>query len=125
MTLPEPLKFLGFTTDGKPVLGGAFHMADTWGVPLVMSITIARERGLEMSLPHYFACALEHGWRAEQAFSHIRDALSGLGRAADFQLIHDVCVSIFARHAKQMTDPDCREVARKMRLELEQSAVPA
>lgn len=119
MKLPAPLCLLGVCVDGKKVLGGAFQLADTFGLPLSFSMTLARERGFEMSLPHYFASAIEHGWTYEQTSDHIREALSELGKAVDFDWVMQVCASMFITTRDKINDYSPKKIAAAMRLELE------
>jgi hypothetical protein len=110
----------GLTADGRIVLGGAFQLADTLGFPLWASMDEAENRGCVISIPHFFASAIEHGWDDSRAFGMIRDALSERGKLGDFEAIHNGCISMFMDAAKDFPIHEARAIARRMREMIEE-----
>lgn len=111
--LPKPLCLLGCTPEGKPVLGGAFQMADTKGIPLSISLDQARKWGMVISIPHYFASAIEHGWDQNQIQSHVREGFVDSGEPIpDFM---DKCFYLLFEVARKMEHSKSVEVGKKMR----------
>ena len=53
----------------------AFWLMDTHGMPLPLQIAYAKERGLQISLPHFFDAARAAGWTIERALLRIEEAL--------------------------------------------------
>ena len=119
LVLTPPLCLCGVTSDGKMVLGGSFQMADTMGVPLWLSFDQARERGFVISLPHYFASAMEHGWDDVQTFGRMREALVDSGQPFDMEAIKQRCIAMFMEVARSMPGGSAAEVGRAMRENLE------
>jgi alanyl-tRNA synthetase len=119
----EPLRVLGTTLSGQIVLGGAFQAADTLGLPLEISMEQAEQRGFVISLPHYFACALEHGWDDRQTFGKIAEALAERGRTADFAVVRLKCIAMFMEAAREMPGANAVSIAGRMRERLEEKAV--
>lgn len=105
--MKRPFVELGRGYRGERIIGGAFELADSHGLPLAMSIELARERNGEISLLHYFASALANGWDDRQTFGKIKEALSDIGEAHFFQLIEKICISFFnAYHKEGMTSQE-------------------
>jgi hypothetical protein len=122
--LKPPLCLVGYTAEAQPVLGGAFAMADTLGVPLAFSMDKAEEKGCVISIPHYFACAIEHGWDDTQAFGKISEALTDRGKGKDFERVQLSCIVMFSEVAGRMPEgATATEVAHRMRRELESDAL--
>lgn len=92
-------------------------MADTYGFSLADSIRAAEARGMTISLPHYFASAVEHGWDDVRISAHLREALIDLNRACDFERVWAGCVWLFMREAAP--GRTAVEMGRRMREDLE------
>lgn len=118
----NPLKTIGYTTSGKPVLGGAFQLADTLGVPLWLSLDQAKERDCVISIPHYFASAIEHGWDDEKAFGKIQEAFVYSSRHGEFEHMKEFCTYMFMDMAHKMNGSTASEVGKKMREAIESNA---
>ena len=118
----SPSVLLGKTVNGLPVLGGAFQLADTYGLPLWAAFIVAREQGFVVSLPHYFASAMEHGWDDEQTFSKIKEALVDFGNPGVFEQIQQGCVAMFMKVALTMPGCSAVEIGKRMRELLENNA---
>ena len=117
----NPLKTIGYTTSGKPVLGGAFQLADTIGVPLWLSMDQARDRDCVISIPHYFASAIEHGWDDEKAFGKIQEAFVDAAREVEFEIAKEKCTVMFMGFASKHPNCTADEVGKKMREAIESS----
>lgn len=63
----NPLSICGWTDDARPVLAGAFQLADTHGFPLDLACIHAHEIDAVLSVPHFWASAIEAGWTEERA----------------------------------------------------------
>lgn len=98
------------------MVGGAFYMSDTEGLPLEILMDAAESKGLVLSIPHYFASAIEHGWSDEQAFRKIREALVDRGKKDDFERVRNGCIAMFMDVASQMPSHTAEEIGRRMRL---------
>ncbi len=105
------------------VLGGAFQLADTMGVPLWFSLDQAEEKQCVISMPHYFASAMEHGWDDVQTFGKIRESLADRGNVSDLERIKLGCIAMFMDVAHTMTGQPATEVGRKMRELIESDAL--
>ncbi len=114
---------LGSTPDGRPVYGGAFQLADTLGFPLASSLEQAAFTGCIISMPHYFASAMEHGWDDEQAFSRIKEALVDFGNPGVMDQIKQGCIAMFMKVATTMPDQPATEIGKRMRELLENKVV--
>lgn len=90
----------GRTSDGRPIIGGAFFMVDTMGVPLSFLMDESERQGTVISLLHFFACAIEHGWDDKQAFAKIREALEDRGRGKDSDFVENECLRVFMNVAR-------------------------
>jgi alanyl-tRNA synthetase len=101
------------------VLGGAFQMADTHGLPLTNTMDEAEKRSCVVSIPHYFASAMEHGWDDIQTFGKIREALSDTGRAQDMDRIKLGCMAMFMDVAHAMPGKNAMEIGQAMREKIE------
>lgn len=117
--MKPPWLKLGIMRGGGAVIGGAFQMFDTHGFPLACSIEEAGKAGNTISMPHYFASAIEHGWDDEQAFGHIREALADNLLGHDFEMIKRKCVYMFMAVAERMPSASTMEVGSAMRKFLE------
>ena len=115
-----PLCVCGVTADGREVLGGAFQLADTMGIPLWFALDQAKEKQCVISMPHYFASAIEYGWDDVQTFSRIRESLVDHGNVSDFENIKLGCIAIFTEVAKTMPGQSTTEIGRRMREMLEE-----
>jgi len=115
----NPLKTIGYTTSGKPILGGAFQLADTIGVPLWFSIDQATERNCVISIPHYFASAMEHGWDDEKTFGKIREAYADRGMYEESEHMKGFCIRMFMDVAEKMPGKPATEIGNKMREAIE------
>ena len=123
VNLAAPICLCGFTTDGRMVLGGAFQLADTMGVPLWFSLDQAEETQCVISMPHYFASAMEHGWDDVQTFGKIRESLADRGNASDLERITTGCIALFMDVAHTMPGQPATEIGRRMRELLESDAL--
>ena len=117
------LVLLGKTPDGRPVYGGAFQLADTLGFPLAASLEQSRVVGCVVSMPHYFASAMEHGWDDEQTFSRINEALVDFGNPGVFEQVKPGCVAMFMKVAATMPGCSAVEIGKRMRELLENKVV--
>ena len=115
------LKTIGYTTSGKPVLGGAFQLADTLGVPLWLSLDQAKEKNCVISIAHYFASAMEHGWDDKQTFDKIREAFVDADRIDEVEIIREKCIKMFMEFASKHPNCTAAEVGKKMREVIESS----
>ncbi len=127
MSTDNPIIFCGFTSDRRPIIGGAFHMADTMGVPLAFLMDEAETNGCVISIPHFFACAIAAGWDDQQTFNRIREAIGDRGRTShDMESIERECMALFMRTAR--AHPELKtaiEIAAKMREILENPRSPS
>ncbi len=48
---------------------------DTHGLPLSIQAEIGKERGVIISMPHFYRDALKAGWKSEKALLRIEEAL--------------------------------------------------
>ena len=119
------LRLCGYTEEGRPVMGGAFQMADTMGFPLAFALAAAEAAGAVVSIPHYFASAMEHGWDDRQTFARIAEALRDqLGAAAPaMDGIKMGCIALFMNVAKANPGANAMELGRIMRTGLEAQVV--
>jgi hypothetical protein len=115
INLSPPICLCGFTEKGNMVLGGAFQMADTLGIPLSFSLDQAEEHDCFISIPHYFASAIEHGWDDIQIFSKIYEALQDRGHTKDFEKIRLGCIAMFMDVAKTMPEKPPSEMGKQMK----------
>jgi hypothetical protein len=113
------VKPIGITNDGRVVVPGAFEMADTHGVPLGAFMAIARERGCVVSIPSYFARAIESGWTQDQVFAHLREALLEQGAMRDFEGLKDNLIRMFMDVADGLPNATAVEIAAAMRRKVE------
>lgn len=118
--MDNPLLILGSTADGRPVLGGAFQMADTHGFPLVFQLDKAKEQNAVISWAHYFASAMEAGWDDNQTFGKIAEALQDCGQARELPGIKDKCAGMLLCMARQFPGKPANELGGLMREYLEQ-----
>ena len=92
-------------------------MADTHGVPLWFSLDEAERTGCVISLPHYFASAMEAGWDDVKTFGKIREAFADRGQKPEG--IELKLISIFMDVAKRLPGKDAMEIGKTMREDLE------
>ena len=104
-------------------MGGAFQLADTMGVPLWFSLEQAEIKKSIISLPHYFASAMESGWDDVQTFGKIQEALTDAGQKADIEKIKFACITLFIEVSRTMPGKSAMEIGRKMREDLEADAL--
>lgn len=123
INLAPPICLCGFTPDGRMVLGGAFQLADTMGVPLWFLIDQAEKKQCAISMPHYFASAMEHGWDDGQTFGKIRESLADLGNASDIERIKLGCIALFMDVARTMPGQPATEIGQRMRKLIESDAL--
>lgn len=123
INLAPPICLCGFTADGRMVLGGAFQMADTMGVPLWFTLDQAEEKGCAISIPHYFASAMEHGWDDVQTFGKIREAFVDHGNPIDFDRVRLGCIAMFMDVARTMEGQAADAIGRRMRELIESDKV--
>lgn len=109
----------GFTKDGRRVLGGAFHFSDTLGLPLSFTMDLAERNNCVISLPHFFASAMEHGWDDQQTFAKISEALTDRGTGRDLGSVKLRCIFLFMRVAETLPGRPATEIGRRMRELLE------
>ena len=123
--IKKPLCLCGFTADEKPVIGGAFQLADTHGVPLGISLLIAKENGFVISLPHYFASAIENGWDDKQAFARIEEALFDVAdqEKPTMEEIRRYCIAMFMDAAHDIPGTPAIEIGKQMRERIEADAL--
>jgi len=117
--LKPPLCLCGFTAEGNPVIGGAFQMADTYGFPLCFSLDEADKNKWVISIPHYFASAMEAGWDDVQTFGKIQEAFADRGSARSFEMIKCACIAMFMSASHEWPGKPATEVGRRMRLWIE------
>lgn len=123
INIAPPICLCGFTADGRMVLGGAFQLADTMGVPLWFSLDQAEENQCVISMPHYFASAMEHGWDDVQTFGKIRESLADRGSVHDLERIKLGCIAMFMDVAHTMPGQPANEIGRRMRELIEADAL--
>ena len=75
----RPVILLGFTPDGRNVLGGSFQMADERGFPLADFLVACRERNCVHCVPHYVFSALAAGWDDDQIVAHLQEGYRDAG----------------------------------------------
>ena len=64
---------LGVTTDGLPVIGGAFKLYDTHGLPLDVLRDMAREGGFMFAMDDFVVDAVRSGWKESKAWAVARE----------------------------------------------------
>lgn len=69
------MKRVGVTEDGRDVIGGLFHMHDTKGVPLSVSLVILNMKGCVPDLHGFVLDALAHGWKFDSIVQRVREAV--------------------------------------------------
>jgi hypothetical protein len=126
INIAPPICLCGFTADGRMVLGGAFQAGDTMGIPLWFLMDEAAEHGAVISIPHYFASAIEHGWDDDQTFRKIRENMVDSSGHVDMETIKEKCIAMFMAVAGSMqacveTQEATRamQIAKQMRMNLE------
>ena len=124
--LRAPFKLVGFTPTGQCVIGGAFQAGDTYGLPLWACLEQARENDMVISIPHYFASAIEHGWDDRQTFAKLREGFIDSGDRPDFESMEKMLLWMFMaihkRHPELVENEHetvATQVARLMREEIE------
>ena len=86
-TVRKHVKRIGYTITGKAIMGGAFFMSDTVGVPLGMQIVEAEELGAIVSIPQFVDDAVAAGWPRSRAIREVRAELRMIGRISDAELV--------------------------------------
>lgn len=122
---PSPLKIIGFSSSGLPMLAGAYAALVELKMPLAMCLAEALRRNWSVSLPHFFASALENGRSDAWAFDEIKKALYALNRDEVFPRVKKNCIQYLEAAAARLPDearPSAAEIAREMRFFMEQSA---
>ncbi len=114
------LNLLGKTTDGQAVVGGAFFLHDTKGYPLAFQMEQGERQGFRISIPHFFAAAIEHGWTNTKAFAQIREALQDNDYGSEYERCRLGCVALFMQAKSELPgERDAQVIARRMREKLE------
>lgn len=101
---------------GQDILGGAFDVCEQLDYSLAKVIADAKERNATVSIPHYFACAVEKGWHPQEVFNKIEEAI------VNPDTLHSVwqgCVDMFMTTSEKMDGNDVKGVAKNMRGVLE------
>ena len=86
-TLRKHLKPIGQTVDGATVLGGAFFVHDTMGLPLGEQIRVGEWIKAVPSIPDFVEKALAAGWRPQKIEAVIREELTIIGRGGDVDTV--------------------------------------
>ena len=73
------VKITGKTEDGRLVLGGAFYMWETHGLPLEVTLQAAQEAGYVVDLYDYVLDAISKGMRAQGAAERVLAAVQDTG----------------------------------------------
>jgi alanyl-tRNA synthetase len=73
----------GKTEDGRLVLGGAFYMWETHGLPLEITLQAAQEAGYTVDLYDYVLDAISKGMRARGAAESVLAAVQDNGGDAE------------------------------------------
>ena len=73
------VKITGKTEDGRPVLGGAFYMWETHGLPLEVTLQAAQEAGYTVDLYDYVLDAISNGMKARGAAESVLAAVQDTG----------------------------------------------
>lgn len=79
MPVKNPLKKIDGGGD-RPIMGGLFKMADTFGFSLEDSILECERRGFAPGLPAFVCDAVLAGWKVEKAIERVTSAWRELGR---------------------------------------------
>jgi len=58
----NPLRTIGQTTDGQPVVGGVFALYDTYGYPFDLAFEELRAAGCIVGLADLYMDAIRAGW---------------------------------------------------------------
>ena len=66
---------VGVTPDGIKIVDGIFKMFDTLGLPLADLFELCEARGMWPSMPHFYADAMEAGWKHKTVILRLREAL--------------------------------------------------
>ncbi len=74
---------------GKPIMGGAFFMHDTVGLPLGMQILEAKKAGVTISLPEFVADAFKAGWNDETIAKTIKGELRLIGEYRSLEIFKE------------------------------------
>lgn len=66
------------------MLTDSFRIHDTYGYPLTLQLDYARERGLSISIPHFYRDAIKAGWKQKKILTTIEEALIDLGKTREY-----------------------------------------
>ena len=72
---------------GKPIMGGAFFMHDTVGLPLGVQILEAKKGGVTMSVPEFVTDARRAGWPDNRILKTIKSELVDSGLHQDVEAV--------------------------------------
>lgn len=61
------------------LIHAGFKLFDTYGLPLAVQIEAARKYGAVLSVPSFYADAIEAGWKKARALAVIEEALIDTG----------------------------------------------
>ena len=73
------MKITGKTKDGRLVLGGAFYMWETHGLPLEVTLQAAQEAGYAVDLCDYVLDAISKGMKPRSAAEGVLAAVQDTG----------------------------------------------
>ena len=73
------MKITGKTKDGRLVLGGAFYMWETHGLPLEVTLQVAQEAGYAVDLCDYVLDAISKGMKPRSAAEGVLAAVQDTG----------------------------------------------
>lgn len=62
----------------------AFKLHDTYGLPLPITLMLARQQGASVDVPQFYRDALAAGWSSDKALSCIDEALSDAGQSREY-----------------------------------------
>lgn len=74
MSKKNPLRQIGITTDGRPVIGGCFKMHDTFGFSLADSLWFCKHNGCVVGVEDFMKKAHEAGWPAKKIVAKVFEA---------------------------------------------------
>ena len=83
------LSIVGIDTDGRPVIGGLFKMADTYGFSLSSSLDLCESLGLCPGFFNFIEDAKKACWPGSRIFNRIREACLDAGMFSTWQAIED------------------------------------
>ena len=92
------------------VVADLFHMHDTLGVPLSISLMILSERGCAGDIAQFFFRAIQHGWKFETTIKTIEYAMRDNELPFDKEEFVETCLRFFNVHQSIDT---CVEALKK------------